>query len=153
MPIDATADALEKIVALMTRSVELRLAQDDDAALACLDQAVAIAPRLPLAQINRAQLLAELRRYAEALDGYDAFLCCAPSPEIAEARQDLLEAAFADLEQRLTERPDDLAARLECANLLRQTQLDAARHQRDDFLQRVGRQHQLPIPGTLRAPW
>ena len=122
MPIDATADALEKIVALMTRSVELRLAQDDDAALACLDQAVAIAPRLPLAQINRAQLLAELRRYAEALDGYDAFLCCAPSPEIAEARQDLLGAAFADLDQRLAERPDDLAARLERANLRRQTQ-------------------------------
>ena len=115
-------EALEKIVALMTRSVELRLAQDDDAALDCLDQAVAIAPRLPFAQINRAQLLAELGRYEEALDGYDAFLRCAPSPEIAEARQDLLEAAFADLEQRLTERPDDLAARLERANLLRQTQ-------------------------------
>ena len=115
-------DALEKIVALMTRSVERRLAQDDDAALDCLDQAVAIAPRLPLAQINRAQLLAELGRYAEALDGYDAFLCCAPSPEIGEARQALLDAAFADLDQRLAERPDDLAARLERANLLRQTQ-------------------------------
>ena len=113
---------LEKIVALMTRSVERRLQQRYDAALDCLDQAVAIAPRLPLAQINRAQLLAELGRYAEALDGYDVFLRSAPSPEIAEARQDLLDAAFADLDQRLEASPDDVAARLERANLLRKTQ-------------------------------
>jgi Tfp pilus assembly protein PilF len=116
------ADALEKIVALMTRSVELRLQQRHDAALDCLDQAVAIAPRLPFAQINRAQLLAELGRYEDALDGYDAFLRCAPSPEIAEARRDLLDAAFADLDQGLEARPDDLAARLARANLLRKTQ-------------------------------
>lgn len=116
------ADALEKIVALMTRSVERRLVQDYDAALDCLDQAVAIAPRLPFAQINRAQLLAELRRYAEALDGYDLFLRNAgPSPEIDALRQELLDAAFADLDQRLGERPDDLAARLERANLWRLT--------------------------------
>ena len=114
-------DELERIVALMTRGVELRLRQDYDAALACLDEAVAINPSLPFAQLNRAQLLAELRRYAEALDGYDSFLCCAPSPEIAEARQDLLDAAFADLDQRLSERPDDQAARLERAHLWRQT--------------------------------
>jgi len=116
-------DELEKIVALMTRSVELRLAQDYDAALACLDEAVAINPSLPFAQINRAQLLAELRRYAEALDGYDLFLTHASqSPEIEALRQDLLAAAFADLDQRLEARPDDLAARLERGNLWRKTQ-------------------------------
>lgn len=114
-------DELERIVALMTRGVELRLRQDYDAALVCLDEAVAINPSLPFAQLSRAQLLAELRRYAEALDGYDSFLCSAPSPEIDEARQNLLDAAFADLDQRLSERPDNLAARLERAHLWRQT--------------------------------
>ena len=115
-------DNLAKIVALMTRSVELRLQQRYDAALACLDQAVAINPDLPLAQINRAQLLAELNRYEQALDAYDLFLTNAsPSPEIAELRQELLDAAFADLDQRLAVCPDDLAARLERANLRRKT--------------------------------
>ena len=115
-------EELEKIVAQMTRGVELRLRQEYDAALVCLDEAVAIDPRLPFAQINRAQLLAELKRYAEALDGYDLFLRHAgSSPEIAEARQGLLDAAFADLDHRLEARPGDLAARLERANLRRQT--------------------------------
>ena len=117
------AEALEKIVALIARSVELRLQQRYDAALACLDEAVAINPDLPLAQINRAQLLAELNRYEEALDAYDLFLTNAsPSPEIAELRQELLDAAFADLDQRLDEQPDDVEARLERANLWRKTQ-------------------------------
>ena len=119
------SDAVEelgKIVALMTRSVELRLQQDWTAALACLDEAVAINPGLPLGQIDRAQVLAELKRYEEALDSYDFFLRCAPpSPPIADLRQRMLDAAFADLDQRLSERPGNLAARLERANLRRKT--------------------------------
>ena len=122
-PLSDAADELGKIVALMTRSVELRLQQDWTAALACLDEAVAINPNLPLGQIDRAQVLAELARYEEALDAYDFFLRCAPqSPEIDALRQDLLAAAFADLGQRLSERPGDLAARLERGNLWRKTQ-------------------------------
>ena len=35
---------------------------------------------------------------------------------------------------------------------LLRAQVDAAREQRDDLLQILGRHHQLPIPGTLRAP-
>lgn len=123
----AAAEDLEQIVALLARSVDLRAQQRYDDALACLDQAVGIAPSLPFAQVNRAQLLAELRRYEAALDGYDAFLMHAGQvPEIAELRQALLDAAFADLDRRLAERPDDLAARLERANLRRKTRSDEA---------------------------
>jgi len=116
-------DELARIVALMTRSVEFRLQHDWRAALACLDEAVAINPRLPLGHLDRARLLAELKRYEESLDALDFFeSCAAPSPEIFDLRQELLAAAFADLDQRLIERPSDQAARLARANLWRKTQ-------------------------------
>ncbi|MBS1228426.1 MAG: tetratricopeptide repeat protein [Proteobacteria bacterium] len=122
-PMGDAVDELARIVALMTRSVEFRLQQDWRAALACLDEAVAINPRLPLGHIDRARLLAELKRYEEALDGYDAFLMHAGnSPEISDLRQELLATVFADLDQRLIERPGDQAARLARANLWRRTQ-------------------------------
>ena len=120
------AETLAAVVALVARSVELRAQQNDDAALACLDEAIAIDPRLPFAPLSRAQLLAEQGRYAAALADYDGVLRTGALPEVAELRQALLETAFADLDQRLAESPDDLAARFERATLRRLTGGDEA---------------------------
>lgn len=114
----ALIEGVAPVVALLVRSIELRHQRRWRDALACLDAAVAINPALPLCQVDRAVLLAKLRRYDEAITSLEA-AGAASSPELQELRQQLFDRARAALGRRLRRRPDDAAARLMRANLFR----------------------------------
>lgn len=112
------AQRFAQVVALIVRSVELGNEERWVEALACLDEAVAIDPLLPIGRVNRARVLGELERFDEALDGYDSLLRCAdPSPEIVVLRQMMIDGAFAVLGRRLDQRPDDPASLLQRGKL------------------------------------
>ena len=117
---------VDRMVALMVRSIELGHEERWPEALACLDEAVAINPWLPICHVDRARVLAELARYEEALDDCDHFLrYAAPLPEVQALRQQIIDDALAALGERLRARPDDLAALLTRGNLYMKTRLYA----------------------------
>jgi tetratricopeptide (TPR) repeat protein len=121
-------EPIGQIVALMLQSVELDHQRRWVDALACLDEAIAIDPSLPLCYVNRARVLAKLDRYEDALDAYDFVLShssdssdSSDPSQIVVWRQELLDAALTVLDRRLAGRPGDLAAHLQRGNLLRKT--------------------------------
>ena len=124
---DGTAIAgFDEIATLMLRAAELGSAQRWDEALVCLDRAVAVNPWLPLARINRARVLAQLRRYAAALDDCDFFLRYVARLEpIEELRQQIFDDALRDLGARLAETPDDVKALFARGNLYLKSKLYA----------------------------
>ena len=119
-------EGIEAIFALIVRSAELVAEERWPDALACLDEAVAINPRLPLCQVNRARVLAALGRYAEALDDCDFFLDYATRlPEVVALRQQIFDEARQGLERRLARSPDDIAALFERGVLFMKSRLHA----------------------------
>ena len=113
-------EGFQKIFTLMLRSVELRHERRWIEALACLDEAIAIHPQLPLCQVDRARVLSELQRYEEALESLDFFLDHSPpSPEIVSLRQEILHGALTVFGQALNERPDDLNVLLHRGDIFR----------------------------------
>jgi tetratricopeptide (TPR) repeat protein len=119
----ALVQGYQDIVALMLQSVALTHEKRWHEALACLDAAYAINPKLPLCQVNRATVLLELRRYEEAIHSLDAFIRYAPaSAEILSLKQEILQRAFEDFEQALSKKPEDVDVLLHRGNLFRITE-------------------------------
>jgi tetratricopeptide (TPR) repeat protein len=116
----ASIEGFEQIFAGLLRSVELRNEGRWAEALACLEAAIAINPQLPLCQLDRARALSALQRHDEAIESLDAFWGHAPrSAEVEALKAEIREAGLSALAQRLSEQPDDPAARLQRGNLFR----------------------------------
>ena len=117
-------EGIERIIELIVRSTELSHEERWLEALACLDEGVAINSRLPICQLNRAQVLAALGRYEAALDDCDFFLDHAtPLPDVLALRQQIFDEAMRCLERRLAQSPDDLAALFQRGRLFMKSRL------------------------------
>jgi tetratricopeptide (TPR) repeat protein len=116
----ASIEGFEQIFAGLLQSVELRNEGRWAEALACLEAAIAINPQLPLCQLDRARALCALQRHDEAIESLDAFSGRAlRSAEVEALKAEIREAGLSALRQRLSEQPDDPAARLQRGNLFR----------------------------------
>lgn len=116
----ASIEGFEQIFAGLLQSVELRNEGRWAEALACLEAAIAINPQLPFCQLDRARALSALQRHDEAIESLDAFWGQAPRlAEVEALKAEIREAGLSALTQRLSEQPDDPAARLQRGNLFR----------------------------------
>ncbi len=79
-------DGLEQIIALVGRSASLRQEGRTEAALGCLQQALAVNPRLYPLHLNCARLMGELGCYEEAIAAYGRYLRDAPDDGEAAAQ-------------------------------------------------------------------
>ena len=86
---------LEQVLAFIMQSVALQNSGQTEAALACLDQALGLAPDFPTALIKRGSLLLALGRPSAALQDFDHCLNCAPAmSHVLALRDTALQAAL-----------------------------------------------------------
>ncbi|MBS1207612.1 MAG: tetratricopeptide repeat protein [Proteobacteria bacterium] len=109
----------ESLIDLLARGIGLHQAGQAAQALVCLTEVLHAAPDFLPALFKRACLLAELRRYDEALADFDQCIALHPTAtELSEARQATLDFALEDLSARLRETPQDAALLFARGNLL-----------------------------------
>lgn len=103
---------------LFLHAAKLRIQDQWQAALTCLDQALSINPGFVPAYVDRALVLAQLGRFDESLHDFDHFLNSAsPAPEIEALRQEMLKGAFQQFDQLLAINQQSLPARQQRAAL------------------------------------
>jgi tetratricopeptide (TPR) repeat protein len=88
----------EQIVALVAKSIALQQQGQNEAALACLDQAVALAPEFPVTQVKRGTLLLTMGRARAALADFDRALARQEIAHVVPLRAAALQAALLELQ-------------------------------------------------------
>jgi tetratricopeptide (TPR) repeat protein len=104
----------EQIVSLIARSISLQQQGQNDAALASLDEAVALAPDFPVTLVKRGTLLLAMDRPRAALADLDRSLAGQPLPHVLSLRDAALQASLQELEAE----SGDVLSCCECATLL-----------------------------------
>lgn len=95
---------LARVMALMCEAIALRGAEQPEAALAVLDQALALDPAFLPVHMQRAELLEQLARWEAAVAAYDACLDIAPDfADAISAQRRALEALAGHCRSRLAE--------------------------------------------------
>ena len=114
----SAASGLEEAVSLICRSIAHREENRLEAALACLDEALAVRPDFHACHISRSEILLALKRYDEALADLAVIEHSGlASEEIAGIRMSILEAATKQFAEHIAEHPNDSGAHLQRANL------------------------------------
>ncbi len=104
----------EQVLALVTRSIALQQQGQNDAALACLDEALALAPDFPVTLVRRGTLLLTLGRPSAALADFDRSLLHKAMPHVLPLRDAALQGALQELESKAFDAPSCC----ECAAML-----------------------------------
>jgi tetratricopeptide (TPR) repeat protein len=92
----------EQIVALIARSIGLQQGGHNEAALAVLDQAVALAPDFPVTLIKRGSLLLTMGRARAALTDFDRSLARQKMDHVGPLRDAALQGALLELKGNLS---------------------------------------------------
>jgi Flp pilus assembly protein TadD len=109
---------LEQIVGDIARAIELRIGKRLHEALACIDGVLDKFPHFAPGLLNRAQILADLERYEEALADCKKYLDHAPpSAGIRQFCDDMRKAALALYEARLALDTGDIDSLYRHANV------------------------------------
>lgn len=109
LPPNSSSGLIERALPYLTRSRQQRQAGQFAAALANLDALLAEAPMFVPCLPDRATLLAELGRYAEALaDLRRYFKWVEPTPELQQARDGIADLALAELDRAHRRAPEAL---------------------------------------------
>lgn len=108
---------VDSIVGLICQSIEFSNNNRSLDALACLDAGLRIAPGFFPCRLARANVLAGLARFDEALADLNAVLRLAPLPDVLARFNAVFDAAMASIEARLTLNRHDGAAYFQRGNL------------------------------------
>jgi tetratricopeptide (TPR) repeat protein len=129
---------LKKAVNLMARSMSLRQEKRLEDALACLDEALRIAPDFFLVLTDRGEILNELGRHEESLDCFDRLLEFVPNlSEIRLLREKTLQGAKAKYEEMRAANPKDGGILYKLGNILqRMSRHEDAVHSYNQALER-----------------
>lgn len=97
MPTFSISD-FERPLALLTRSIRLKHAEQNDEALTCLNDLLSEYPRFLPAVFRRAIMFADMNRYDDALADFDSYLAYQPdADDVLQLRNEILEWALSDL--------------------------------------------------------
>jgi tetratricopeptide (TPR) repeat protein len=116
---------VQRVVGLIAQAIALSQSQHADDALACLGDALAIAPDFPIALVQRGTVLQSMGRHREALADFDR--CLAQKPDMAHVlamRDAALQAEFSRLDHDSNQPSASISTLYERALLLLRLQRD-----------------------------
>ncbi len=115
----------EQILALVTQSIALQQQGQLEAALACLNEAVALAPDFPVTRVKRGTLLLTLGRPRAALADFDRSLARQALPHVLPLRDTALQGAMQELQGRLSDAPSCCEYAVLLERLMRNAEAEA----------------------------